>query len=108
MVAGGVARTRYPGWRDSWPWTCQGTGWGCVRAAVGENSTRGYLVVVAGSSGGGLTMPDFARVLSQLGTTNAMAFDSNTHADFWRAGGTPITAGGREPSAPAATMLTYH
>jgi hypothetical protein len=108
MVAGGVARTRYPGWRDSWPWTCQGTGWGCVRAAVGENSTRGYLIIVAGSSGGGLTMPDFARVLSQLGTTNAMAFDSNTHADFWRAGGTPITAGGREPSAPAATMLTYH
>jgi hypothetical protein len=108
MVAGGVARTRYPGWRDSWPWTCQGTGWGCVRAAVGENATRGYLVVVAGSNGGGLTMPDFARVLSQLGTTNAMAFDSNTHADFWRAGGTPITAGGREPSAPAATMLTYH
>ncbi len=108
MVSGGVARTAYPGWRDSWPWYCQGTGWGCVRAAVGETSTRGYLVVVAGTSGGGLTMPDFARVLSQLGSTNAMAFDSNSHADFWHTGASPITGFGREPSAPEATMLTYH
>lgn len=108
MVAGGTARTRYPGWRDSWPWYCQGTGWGCVRAAVGENRTRGYLVVVSGSRGGGLTMPDFARVLSQLGTTNAMAFDSNSHADFWSSGAAPITGSGREPTAPEGTLLSYH
>ena len=52
-------------------------------------------------------MPDFARVLAQLGVSNAMGFDSNTHADFWRRGGTPITAGGWEPGAPAATLLHF-
>ena len=80
----------------------------CVRAAVGESSTQGWLVVVTGANGSGLTMPDFARVLTQLGATNAMAFDSNTHSDFWRAGAPPITAGGWEPGAPAATLLRAH
>ncbi len=108
MVKRGVAQTGYPGWPDSWPWWCQGTGRGCVRAAVGESSTQGWLVVVTGANGSGLTMPDFARVLTQLGATNAMAFDSNTHSDFWRAGAPPITAGGWEPGAPAATLLRAH
>jgi hypothetical protein len=108
MVKRGVAQTGYPGWPDSWPWWCQGPGRGCVRAAVGESSTQGWLVVVTGANGSGLTMPDFARVLAQLGATNAMAFDSNTHSDFWRAGASPITAGGWEPGAPAATLLRVH
>ena len=107
MVANGVAKTRYPGWPDSWPWYCQGSGWGCVRAAVAQKGGHGWLVVVRGKYGTGLTMPDFARVLAQLGVTNAMGFDSNTHADFWRRGGLPITSDGWEPGAPAATLLHY-
>jgi hypothetical protein len=107
MVANGVAQTRYPGWSDSWPWYCQGTGWGCVRAAIGTKGAHGWLVVVKGKYGTGLTMPDFARVLVQLGVSNAMGFDSNTHADFWRRGGKPITADGWEPGAPAATLLHF-
>ena len=108
MVKAGVAQTAYPGWSDSWPWWCQGTGRGCVRAAVAETKTQGWLVVVTGPNGSGLTMPDFARLLAQLGVTNAMAFDSNTHADFWRSGASPITSNGWEPGAPAATLLVSH
>jgi hypothetical protein len=108
MVSRGVAHTRYPGWNDSWPWYCQGTGRGCVRAAVAETSTRGWLIVEAGSGGNGLTMPDFARVLAQLGAKNAMGFDSNSHADFWRTGSAPITAFGYEPGTPEGTLLRYH
>jgi hypothetical protein len=107
MVAAGAARTRYPGWSDSWPWYCQGTGRGCVRAAVAETGTSGWLVVEQGSGGTGLTMPDYARVLAQLGVKNAMGFDSNSHADFWRGGAAPLTAFGYEPGSPEATMLTY-
>jgi hypothetical protein len=108
MVSGGVAHTRYPGWPDSWPWYCQGTGRGCVRAAVAETTTHGWLIVEAGSGGSGLTMPDFARVLAKLGAINAMGFDSNSHADFWRTGTAPITAFGYEPGTPAGTLLRYH
>jgi hypothetical protein len=108
MVVNGVAQTRYPGWPDSWPWYCQGPGRGCVRAAVGESSTRGWLIMETAANGNGLTMPDFSRVLAQLGATNAMAFDSNTHADFWRKGASPITAGSGEPGAPTTTALRYH
>jgi hypothetical protein len=107
MVSRGVAHTRYPGWPDSWPWYCQNAPRGCVRAAVATTSTQGWLVVVSGPSGQGLNMPDFARVLKQLGAHNAMGFDSNTHADFWQKGAPPITASG-EPTVPAASMLYYH
>lgn len=107
MVSNGTAQTTYPGWSDSWPWTCQGVGRGCVRAVAAATSTEGWLIVESTSSGDGLTMPDFARVLSQLGATNAMGFDSNSHADFWRSGASPITAFGSEPGAPAATLLSY-
>jgi hypothetical protein len=107
MVEQGVAQTRYPGWSDSWPWYCQGPGWGCVRAAVAQKGRHGWLIVVKGRYGTGLTMPDYGRVLAQLGVTNAMGFDSNTHADFWRRGARPITADGWEPGAPAATVLHY-
>ncbi len=106
MVKNGVARTRYPGWPDSWPWTCQGTGRGCVRAVIATAThNQGWMVIVTGSGGTGLTMPDYARVLSQLGATNVMGFDSNTHADFWAKGAPPITAGNWEPGAPEATTL---
>ena len=108
MVAGGAAQTRYPGWPDSWPWYCQGPGRGCVRAAVAETKTFGWLIIESGSGGSGLTMPDYARVLAQLGAQNAMGFDSNSHADFWRTGASPIDAFGYEPGSPEATMLTYH
>jgi hypothetical protein len=107
MVAHGAARTAYPGWPDSWPWYCQNTPRGCVRAAVATTGTQGWLVVVSGPRGEGLDMPDFARVLAQLGAKAAMGFDSNTHADFWARGTAPITAGRYEPGVPAATMLTY-
>jgi Phosphodiester glycosidase len=108
MVRNGVARTRYPGWNDSWPWYCQGPGRGCVRAVVAETATDGWLVVESGSGGSGLTMPDFARILARLGAKQAMGFDSNSHADFWRAGANPIDAFGYEPASPEATMLAYH
>jgi phosphodiester glycosidase len=106
MVSHGRARTRYPGWSDSWPWYCQGVPRGCVRAVVATaRQNQGWMVIVGGRNGAGLTMPDFARVLAQLGAVNVMGFDSNTHSDFWRNGAAPITAGGWEPPAPAATML---
>jgi hypothetical protein len=108
MVSHGVAQTRYPGWPDSWPWYCQGTGSGCVRAVLAETRTQGWLIIETGNGGNGLTMPDFARVLTQLGATNAMGFDSNSHADFWRKGASPITAYGHEPTTPEATILHYH
>jgi hypothetical protein len=108
MVSNGTAQTTYPGWSDSWPWYCQGTGRGCVRAVAATTSSQGWLVVETAAGGYGLTMPDYARVLTQLGATNAMGFDSNSHADFWRAGAAPITSSGSEPDAPAATMLSYH
>jgi hypothetical protein len=108
MVSQGVAQTRYPGWPDSWPWYCQGRGSGCVRAVLAETHTQGWLIIETANAGNGLTMPDFARVLKQLGATNAMGFDSNSHADFWRTGAAPITASGSEPAAPEATMLRYH
>jgi hypothetical protein len=107
MVKSGIAQTTYPGWKYSWPWWCQGPRMGCVRTAVGQTRTQGWMIVVADPSGSGLTMPDFASVLAQLGVKNAMAFDSNTHADFWRRGATPITAGGGEPPVPATTLLRY-
>lgn len=108
MVVNGVAQTRYPGWSDSWPWYCYGPGSGCVRAAVAEKGSHGWLIMETASNGHGLTMPDFARVLLQLGATNAMAFDSNSHADFWRRGAKPISSSSSEPAAPATTILRYH
>jgi len=107
MVDNGVAETTYPGWAESWPWYCQGVGTGCVRAATATTTTHGWLIVEAAGTNG-LTMPDFARVLQQLGATNAMAFDSNTHSDFWARGHTPISGNGTEPAVPIATMLSYH
>ena len=107
MISNGTAHTTYPGWPDSWPWYCQGVGRGCVRAVAATTATKGWLVVV-NASGYGLTMPDYARVLAQLGATNAMGFDGNSHADFWRTGAAPITSFGSEPDAPAATLLSYH
>ena len=108
MVSNGAAHTTYPGWPDSWPWYCQGVGHGCVRAVVATTPSEGWMVVESASGGNGLTMPDYARVLAQLGATNVMGFDSNSHADFWRSGASPITAFGYEPGAPAASMLSYH
>jgi len=107
MVAGGVAQTHYPGWPDSWPWYCGGlASGGCVRTAVATAGTKGWMIVVTGQWGEGLTMPDFGRVLAQLGATSAMGFDANTHAEFWRRGGAPIDADGRyEPPVPATTTL---
>jgi hypothetical protein len=107
MVRGGVAQTTYPGWPDSWPWYCGGAAsGGCVRTAVATAGTKGWMIVVSGAWGEGLTMPDFGRVLAQLGATNAMGFDANTHAEFWRRGGSPIDADGRyEPPVPATTTL---
>ena len=107
MVAGGVAETTYPGWHESWPWYCQGVGTGCVRAATATTKTQGWQIVEAAGTNG-LTKPDFARVLQQLGATNAMAFDSNTHADFWAKHHTPISGNNTEPAVPAATLLSYH
>jgi hypothetical protein len=108
MVSGGTARAAYPGRPDSWPWYCQGTGTGCVRAVVATaRGNQGWVVVETAANGTGLTMPDFARVLSQLGAIDVMGFDGNTHADFWRRGAAPITAGGWEPTAPATTTLRY-
>ena len=86
----------------------EGIGHGCVRAVMGTTASEGWMVVETAASGDGLTMPDYARVLAQLGATNVMGFDSNSHADFWRTGATPITSGGAEPPAPAATLLSYH
>lgn len=106
MVKNGVARTSYPGWPDSWPWTCQGVGSGCVRAVIATaNHNQGWMIIVTGPGGTGLTMPDYARVLRQIGATNVMGFDSNTHADLWARGAQPITAGNWEPGAPEATTL---
>jgi hypothetical protein len=107
MVDNGVAETTYPGWSESWPWYCQGVGSGCVRAATATTPKQGWLIVEAAGTSG-LTMPDFALVLKQLGATNAMAFDSNTHSDFWARGHTPISGNGSEPAVPAATLLSYH
>lgn len=107
MVAGGAARTAYPGWSDSWPWYCGGvSSGGCLRTAVATAGSKGWMIVVSGPWGEGLTMPDFARVLAQLGATNAMGFDANTHADLWRRGAAPIDSDGSyEPPVPAITSL---
>src|SRR5262249_16810182 len=107
MVSAGVAKTTYPGWAASWPWYCQGVGIGCVRAAAATTRTQGWLIVEAAGTNG-LTMPDFARVLQQLGATNAMAFGSNPHPDSWARRHPPIRGNGTDPPVPVATLLSYH
>ena len=109
LVVGGRARTAEPSWPDSWPWWCQGPGQGCERTAVGtDRFGHGWLIAVTASGGTGLTTPDFARVLAQLGALQAMGFDANTHAELWRRGGAPIDYPGYgEPTVPEATTLVY-
>src|SRR6476619_6250845 len=64
LIGDSVAKTAYPGWSDPWPWSCMGSGYGCYRTAVGRNGNTGFLAIVGASHGyGGLTPPDFARVL---------------------------------------------
>ncbi|MGZ4430077.1 MAG: phosphodiester glycosidase family protein, partial [Gaiellales bacterium] len=108
LVARGVAQTAYPGWSDSWPWTCMGPGHGCWRTALARTATRGWLLIM-GQRGSyyGLTTPDWARVLQRLGAVDAMGFDSNSAAELYRAGGAGIANpdGGRV--IPATTALRY-
>jgi hypothetical protein len=109
LVRDGAAKTAYPGWSDPWPWSCMGTGYGCFRTAVGRNGNTGFLAIVGVSNNyGGLTTPDWARVLRSLGATQAMGFDANSAAEFTRSYKAPVTNpdGGR--IIPTATALRYN
>ena len=86
-----------------------GSGYGCYRTAVGRNGNTGFLAIVGSTHGyGGLTTPDFARVLRSLGATQAMGFDANSAAEFTRNRKAPIANpdGGR--IIPTATALRYN
>jgi hypothetical protein len=109
LVENGMAHTAYPGWSDSWPWTCMGSSYGCFRTALGRNGNTGFLAIVGVSGGyGGLTTPDWARVLKALGATQAMGFDANSAAELYRAGAGAITNADGGRIIPSSTALRYN
>lgn len=104
LVHNGSAISSRPWFVDPWQWDCGG---GCWRPALVRSGNRGWLIVMGGASGRGLTMPQFAGVLRGLGATDAMGFDNNNSAELWRPGHQPITGYGYERLLPTATTLAY-
>jgi hypothetical protein len=89
---------------DPWQWDCGG---GCWRPALVQAGNSGWMILIGGKGGVGLTMPKFASVLADMGATNAMGFDNNNSAELWRPGHRPITGYGYERLLPTATSLSY-
>lgn len=109
LVRNGLAQTTRPGWSDPWPWSCMGIGYGCFRTAVGRNGNTGWIAIVGvPKSYGGLTTPDWGRVLKALGATQAMGFDANSAAELYRAGSGSVTNGDGGRIIPSATALRYN
>jgi hypothetical protein len=106
LVRNGVPVTSRPAFVDPWQWDCGG---GCWRPALVRSTTgRGWLIVIGRQGGGGMTMPQFAGVLQNLGASQALGFDNNNSAELWRPGHTPITGYGYERLLPTATSLSYN
>ena len=89
---------------DPWQWACGG---GCWRPALVRSGNSAWMILIGGRGGAGLTMPKFARVLADMGATDAMGFDNNNSAELWRPGHRPITGYGYERLLPTATTLSY-
>jgi hypothetical protein len=104
LVRRGIAIRARPSFVDPWQWDCGG---GCWRPALVRSGNRGWLIVMGGASGTGLTMPQFAGVLRTLGASDAMGFDNNNSAELWRPGHRAITGYGYERLLPTATTLAY-
>ena len=86
-----------------------GIGYGCFRTAVGRNGNTGWIAIVGvPKSYGGLTTPDWGRVLKALGATQAMGFDANSAAELYRAGSGSVTNGDGGRIIPSATALRYN
>ena len=104
LVDAGRAISSRPHSVDPWQWDCGG---GCWRPALVQAGSSGWMIVIGGKGGSGLTMPKFAKVLADMGATNAMGFDNNNSAELWRPGHRPITGYGYERLLPTATSLSY-
>lgn len=106
LVRNGAPVTVRPAFVDPWQWDCGG---GCWRPALVRSSTgHGWLILIGRQGGGGMTMPQFAGVLQNLGASQAMGFDNNNSAELWRPGHTPITGYGYERLLPTATSLSWN
>jgi Phosphodiester glycosidase len=104
LVQDGASISARPSFVDPWQWDCGG---GCWRPALVQSGGRGWLILIGAASARGLTMPQFAGVLQQLGATNAMGFDNNNSAELWRPGHAPLTGYGYQRLLPTATTLSY-
>jgi hypothetical protein len=104
LVDDGRAVSSRPDSVDPWQWECGG---GCWRPALVRAGNSGWMIVIGGRGGAGLTMPKFASVLADMGATDALGFDNNNSAELWRPGHRPITAYGYERLLPTATSLAY-
>ena len=104
LVEGGRAISSRPDSIDPWQWDCGG---GCWRPALVRSGNSGWMILIGGKGGAGLTMPKFASVLADMGATDAMGFDNNNSAELWRPGHRPITGYGYERLLPTATSLSY-
>jgi hypothetical protein len=104
LVHEGRAVSTRPASIDPWQWDCGG---GCWRPALVRAGGSGWMILIGGKGGTGLTMPKFAGVLADMGASNALGFDNNNSAELWRPGHTPITGYGYERLLPTATSLAY-
>ena len=107
LVRNGMPQTALLPYVDPWQW--QYPHW---RPAIVQKGTtakgQGWMVLVGGANSVGIRGSTFARMLVQMGATNAMGFDNNSSAELFRPGVTPVTAYGFERQIPAATYLTFN
>ncbi len=107
LVHNGMPQTLLLSYVDPWQW--QYPHW---RPAIVQKGTtakgQGWMVLVGGANAVGIRGSTFARMLVQMGATNAMGFDNNSSAELFRPGVNPITAYGFERQIPAATYLTFN
>ena len=104
LVDAGRAVSSRPDTIDPWQWDCGG---GCWRPALVRAGNSGWMIVIGGRGGTGMTMPEFAGVLANMGATDAIGFDNNNSAELWRPGHRAITGYGYERMLPTATSLAY-